>query len=171
MPRTKKSTVEKVDKEKAKDTLTTEKKTAEQSEVKEKAKAKEKKEFFQGLGRRKESIARVRLFLKKGDLLVNNKPISEYFSEAAAQKVYEEPLRTVNRLGQVSGTIKVRGGGRVGQLGAVTHGISRALLDLDESFRATLSKKKLLTRDSRVKERRKYGHAGKARKMKQSPKR
>jgi small subunit ribosomal protein S9 len=124
-----------------------------------------------GTGRRKTSVARVWLRLKKGPLLVNEKPIEEYFYGDPAKKIYEEPLRVVNRVGQFSGTIKVTGGGKSSQLGAVVHGTSRALADFDTSFRQILSKKKLLTRDSRMKERRKYGHAGKARKMKQSPKR
>ena len=133
--------------------------------------SKTKEEFFVGTGRRKESVARVRLFLKKGKILVNESPIEEYFPGPVVRKVYEEPIRVVNRLDQISGTIKVQGGGRRGQLDAVTHGISRALSDIDETFRPILARKNLLTRDSRVKERRKYGHAGKARKMKQSPKR
>jgi len=133
--------------------------------------SKKPQEYFYGTGGRKESLARVRLFLKKGDLLINEKPVDEYFPGPTAKKVYEEPFRVVNRMDQFSGTIKVHGGGKQGQLGAVSHGISRALLAFDETFRPVLSRRKLLTRDSRVKERRKYGHAGKARKMKQSPKR
>ncbi len=144
-----------------------------QDKIKSETKKEVKKmdEFFSGTGRRKESVARVRLYLKKGDILVNNRLISEYFPSPVARKVYEEPFRVANRLGQLSGTIKVGGGGIQGQLGAVSHGISRALVVLDENSRAILSRRKLLTRDARVKERRKYGHAGKARKMKQSPKR
>ena len=126
---------------------------------------------FMGTGRRKTAVARVWLRKGKGPILVNDKPIQEYFKEASAQKLYEEPLRIVNRLGQFSGTIKVTGGGVNGQIGAVIHGLSRALTASDPSFNEILSKRKCLTRDSRMKERRKYGHAGKARKMKQSPKR
>lgn len=132
---------------------------------------KKTQEYFYGTGGRKESLARVRLFLKKGELLINEKPADEYFPGPTAKKVYEEPFRVVNRMDQFSGTIKVQGGGKQGQLGAVSHGISKALIAYDETFRPILSRRKLLTRDSRVKERRKYGHAGKARKMKQSPKR
>jgi len=129
------------------------------------------KDSYHRTGSRKEAVARVALYLKKGDILINDIKIEDYFPSAVARKVYEEPLRVVNRLDQVSGTIKVRGGGLQGQLNAVSHGISRALVEFDESFRPILSRRKLLTRDRRVKERRKYGHAGKARKMKQSPKR
>lgn len=124
-----------------------------------------------GTGRRKTAIASVWLKKEKGPILVNEDPIEKYFPSSVSQKKYEEPLRIVNRIGQFSGTIKVHGGGTKAQLGAVVHGISRALVAYEPSFKQILSKKKLLTRDSRMKERRKYGHAGKARKMKQSPKR
>jgi small subunit ribosomal protein S9 len=134
-------------------------------------KAAVKSDILMGAGRRKTAIARVWLKQEKGPILINGKPIEEYFSGEAAKKIYEEPLRVVNRLGQFSGTIKLEGGGISAQLGAVVHGLSRALASYDPSFREILSKKKLLTRDSRMKERRKYGHAGKARKRKQSPKR
>ena len=147
------------------------KKKEDKAEEVKKEVSKKPLEYFYGMGGRKESLARVRLFLKKGDLLINEKPVDEYFPGPTAKKVYEEPFRVVNRMEQFSGTIKVRGGGKQGQLGAVSHGISRALVAYDETFRPILSRRKLLTRDSRVKERRKYGHAGKARKMKQSPKR
>ena len=127
--------------------------------------------ILMGTGRRKTSVARVWLRNGKGPITVNEKPIEDYFAGAAAKKIYEEPFRVVNRVGQYSGTIKVSGGGISSQLGAIAHGASRALADSDSSFRQILSKRKLLTRDSRMKERRKFGHAGKARKMKQSPKR
>lgn len=143
-----------------------------ESQVKEtKTKKKDFSNIFVGTGRRKTAIARVWLQVGKGILTVNDKPIEEYFSNAKAKKIYEEPLRVVNRIGQFSGTIKVSGGGAAAQIEAVKHGITRALAVSDSEFRTILSKKKLLTRDSRMKERRKYGHAGKARKMKQSPKR
>lgn len=127
--------------------------------------------IFMGTGRRKTSVARAWLKLEKGPILVNEKPIEKYFPSVTAKKAYEEPFRVTNRLGQFSGTIKVGGGGVSGQLGAVSHALSRSLVAFDETFKQTLSKKKLLTRDARMKERRKYGHAGKARKLKQSPKR
>lgn len=129
------------------------------------------KEHFKGVGRRKAAVARVWLKLGKGEILVNDKPINEYFAYLSNNKVLEEPLRVVNRIGQLSGMIKVSGGGTKSQADAVIHGISRALADLDETLRSPLAKRSLLTRDSRVKERRKYGLAGKARKKKQSPKR
>ncbi len=129
------------------------------------------KDYFKGVGRRKAAVARVWLKLGKGEILVNEKPMIEYFAYLSNHKVLEEPLRVVNRIGQISGTVKVSGGGAKSQADAVIHGISRALVNLDETLRSPLAKRSLLTRDSRVKERRKYGLAGKARKQKQSPKR
>jgi small subunit ribosomal protein S9 len=140
-------------------------------EREEEAVSAKKGEVFYGTGRRKTSIASVWLKMEKGELLVNSKPIKEYFPKTSDEKIYEEPMRVVNRLGQFSATIKISGGGISSQLGALVHGLSRALASVDETYREILSKKKFLTRDSRMKERRKYGHAGKARKMKQSPKR
>ena len=120
-------------------------------------------DIIMGTGRRKTAVASVWLKSEKGSMVVNGKPIEKYFPGEAAKKVYEEPLRIVNRLGQFSGSIKVRGGGTNGQLEAVVHGLSRALVAFDPSFKEILSKRKFLTRDSRRKEKRKYGHAGKAR--------
>jgi len=151
------------------------KETAEETETKETKKRETKKisvsGIMMGTGRRKTSVARVWLKKEKGPLLVNEKPIDDYFTDKTAKKIYEEPLRVVNRVGQFSGTIKVTGGGISSQLSSVALGMARALVSSDPSYKQILSKKKLLTRDPRMKERRKYGHAGKARKMKQSPKR
>jgi small subunit ribosomal protein S9 len=146
----------------------------EETQVEEKKEAKTKRkthEVYMGTGRRKLAVARVWLKSDKGEILINDKPVKEYFGSVDAEKVYTEPFRVVNRLGQFSGTVKVSGGGIAAQLEAVAHGISRALTTYDPTFRETLSKRGFLTRDSRIKERRKYGHAGKARKQKQSPKR
>lgn len=144
--------------------------TNKQKESKTK-KSTKKDDIYQGVGRRKRSVARVWLKLEKGPILVNDKPLDQYFAHLSDKKSVEEPFRVVNRIGQLSGTIKVVGGGSVSQAVAVVHGISRALVKFDETFRSPLAKRKLLTRDSRVKERRKYGFAGKARARKQSPKR
>src|SRR3989344_8306425 len=141
-----------------------------EKETKEK-KTKKSSQFCRGVGRRKEAVARVWLKLEKGPILVNDKPLEDYFAHLTDRKYLEEPFRVVNRIGQISGTIKVVGGGVASQAAAVVHGISRALLEFDETFRSPLAKRKLLTRVSRVKERRKYGYAGKARARKQSPKR
>lgn len=142
-----------------------------ETESKEKKVNTKQKDIYKGVGRRKEAVARVWLSLSKGPILVNEKPLEEYFAYLKNSKNLDEPFRIVNRVGQMSGTIKVVGGGVISQADAVIHGISRALLKYDETFRPALSRKKLLTRDSRVKERRKYGLAGKARAKKQSPKR
>lgn len=123
------------------------------------------------VGRRKEAIARVRLSLGKGQITVNGKPITEYFSGVLFQKKYQRPLEITKTEGKYTISAKVVGGGRVSQVDAVVHGISRAIAKIDPTLRTLLKKDGLLTRDARVKERRKYGHAQKARAMKQSPKR
>ncbi len=123
------------------------------------------------IGRRKEAIARVRLFLGKSLTIVNGKPIGEYFKSKAAEKVYLKPFEVANVVGKYYASIKIEGGGTASQLGALVHGLSRALAKQDKKLKPLLKKEGLLTRDARAKERRKYGHAGKARAMKQSPKR
>jgi len=129
--------------------------------------------YIWAVGRRKSAIARVRLFPnKKGETLVNEKPIEKYFPGEVLKKFYLSPLRACNVVGKYLITIKVEGSGTKGQLDAVVHGISRVLIKLDkENFRPVLKKKGLLTRDPRTRERRKVGTGGKARRKKQSPKR
>lgn len=131
------------------------------------------KEYIFAVGRRKAAVARVRLYpkVKNGEILVNGKPIEECFSGAVAKTRYEEPFRSTNTLGKYAVTVKVEGGGKNGQLEAVVMGIARALSVFNKEFRPLLKKKQLLTRDSRVRERRKIGTGGKARRKKQSPKR
>ena len=132
----------------------------------------ENKNSSQAVGRRKEAIAKVRLVAGGGVLTVNEKPIHEYFPGAVFQKLYQRPFEVTKTLGKYTGTVKVSGGGVKSQLDAVIHGISRALAEVeDKTYRSIIKKDGLLTRDARVKERRKYGHAQKARAMKQSPKR
>ena len=123
------------------------------------------------VGRRKEAVARVRISPGQGLTTVNGKPIGEYFLGAVLQKIYLRPLELTKTVGKYTISAKVLGGGQVSQLGAVIHGISRALAKIDPTLRTIIKKEGLLTRDPRAKERRKYGHAGKARAMKQSPKR
>lgn len=123
------------------------------------------------VGRRKEAVARVRLFTGKGETTVNGKLVKEYFKGAVAEKAYLKPFEVTASLGQYFASVKIEGGGTSSQLGALMHGLSRALSKADEKFKPMLKKAGLLTRDARVKERRKYGHAQKARAMKQSPKR
>lgn len=159
------------------------KKTEQKEIVQEKSTPKQG--FIFAVGRRKEAVARVRLYknanngvlwgekkVQKGEILVNGKPIQEYFSGKVAEVLYMEPFRVTNTVGKYILTIKVEGGGKSGQLDAAIHGISRALQLLDkEKFRPILKKKGFLTRDARVRERRKVGTGGKARRKKQSPKR
>ncbi|KAF0242832.1 MAG: small subunit ribosomal protein S9 [bacterium] len=123
------------------------------------------------VGRRKEAIARIRLMEGNGQVTVNGKPIVEYFSGAVFQRLYQKPLDLTKASGKYTMSVKVEGGGRVSQLKAVIHGMARALSKANPQFRVILKKEGFLTRDARVKERRKYGHAGKARAKKQSPKR
>ncbi len=131
-----------------------------------------KPEFIYAVGRRKTASARVRLYLKKGPILVNEKPIEEYFPLESHKQQYLKPLKITKTEGKFSATVKVIGSGKSGQLGAVMHGIARALSLADsKEFRPVLKKHGLLTRDPRMKERRKSGLAQSARAKKQSPKR
>lgn len=128
--------------------------------------------YFQAVGRRREAVARVRLFKGQGQLTVNGKPIAEYFTGLISQKLYQRPFELTKTTGLVSGSVKVIGGGFNSQLEATIHGIAKALQILDrDKNRPILKINKLLTRDARVRERRKFGLAGKARAKKQSPKR
>lgn len=122
-------------------------------------------------GRRKEAVARVRLYEGKGEILVNEKPINQYFPSQTAQVKWLKPLRLTDSVGKYWATIKVEGSGKSSQIDAIVHALSRALVLKNPDFRKTLKKAGLLTRDPRAKERRKYGRAQKARKGKQSPKR
>lgn len=124
------------------------------------------------VGRRKEALAKVRLLKGEGQLTVNNKSAAQYFPGLIFQKLYSQPFEITSTMGKFNISVKVIGGGQMSQLGAVIHGISRALaLVEDKKYRPLVKKAGLLTRDPRAKERRKYGHAQKARAMKQSPKR
>lgn len=133
---------------------------------------KSKKEYIFAVGRRREAIARVRLFTGKGETLVNQKLIKEYFGNGVNEKLWSAPFEATGTVGKYWATVKVAGGGKNGQLDAVVHGISRALAAADpENFKTVLRKHGLLTRDPRIRERRKVGMGGKARRKKQSPKR
>lgn len=141
------------------------------------------KNYVAAVGRRKEAVARIRLYtgkniewgaqlVKKGEIFVNKKPIDQYFNKKLHEALYLEPFRATNTLSKYAVTAVVKGGGIAGQMDAFIHGISRALSALDkEKFRPILKKKKFLTRDSRIRERRKVGTGGRARRAKQSPKR
>lgn len=123
------------------------------------------------IGRRKEAVARVRLSPGQGQIVVNGKPIAEYFLGPALQQRYNHPLEITKVTGKYAISAKVEGGGYTSQLTAVIHGISRAIAKAEPELRTILKKEGLLTRDARVRERRKYGLAQKARAKKQSPKR
>lgn len=122
-------------------------------------------------GRRKEAVARIRLQKGKGEITINGTPIEKYFPQEVSRVKWLKPFRLTKTEGQYYATIKVTGSGKISQLGAVVHGLSRALILANPKFKPTLKAAGLLTRDPRVKERRKYGRAQKARKGKQSPKR
>lgn len=108
-------------------------------------------------GRRKESVARVRLMAGSGKMLVNGKPADEYFPRKPLQAMLREPLKAANAEGRFDIVASVVGGGISGQAGAVRHGIARALAKNEESVKPALHKEGLLTRDPRMKERKKYG--------------
>src|SRR5712691_820337 len=114
-------------------------------------------QYFHGTGRRKSAVARVRLFAGEGAVLVNGKPIDQYFTRNLYRQVIEHPFRVSETLGRFNTTVRVEGGGPTGQAEAVRHGIARALCRPDETYRPLLSKAGLLTRDSRERERKKYG--------------
>ena len=140
--------------------------------AKTKSKIAKKKSYIYALGRRKTAVARIRLFSGKGETVVNEQPIGQYFSGEVAKTIYEKPFTVTKTLGKYYATIKVEGSGKNGQLVAVTHGLARALdKENRELYHSALKQDKLLTRDARAKERRKPGQMGKARKQKQSPKR
>jgi len=128
--------------------------------------------YTYAVGKRREATARVRLFRGKGESLVNGQPIAQYFSGIVSESVWKKPFRLTETTEKYFVSVKVVGGGIQGQLEASTHGIAKSLSKANpEKFRAILKTAGLLTRDSRIRERRKIGTGGKARRQKQSPKR
>jgi small subunit ribosomal protein S9 len=118
----------------------------------------EKARYHYGTGRRKTAVARVRMYPGKGAITVNGKTVPEYFGGRSNHHVaLESPLRLTNTMGRFDIIVKVVGGGVSGQVGAVRHGIARALVRSDAELRPVLKRAKLLTRDARVKERKKVG--------------
>ncbi len=113
--------------------------------------------YFQGTGRRKTSIARVRLVPGDGNVIVNGKPLADYFGADSAADVALLAFQVTNSVRRFNAMVKVEGGGHSGQIGAIAHGIARALLQADPDHRAALRKAGLLTRDPRAKERKKPG--------------
>lgn len=148
--------------------------------------------YYESIGRRREAVARVRLYvvgkeklvtiaqkntkektkIKTGEIYVNHKPVDQIFSSLHEKARYLAPFRLTDSEGRFAVSILVSGGGRQGQLEAVVLGLARALAEVDrETYRPKLKKQRLLTRDARTRERRKVGTGGKARRRKQSPKR
>ena len=132
--------------------------------------AKKENKVFLGTGRRKKSIARVRLMAGTGKITVNGKDITEYFGTETLIVIAKQALEAINKTENYDVIVKVIGGGFSGQAGAIRHGIARALIEADEEYRPTLKAAGYLTRDSRMKERKKYG-LKKARKAPQFSKR
>ncbi len=115
-------------------------------------------ELFYGTGRRKKSIARVRLVAGKGEITINNRSLDDYFGLETLKVIVKQPLVATNTEGKYDVIVSVVGGGFTGQAGAIRHGVARALLEVDaETFRPILKKAGFLTRDPRMKERKKYG--------------
>ena len=112
---------------------------------------------IQPTGRRKRAIARVKLVLGQGVITVNKKPIEEYFPRPQLQQIVRQPLEATQSGGRFDIIVKAEGGGVTGQAGAVRHGIARALVEMDGSFKEILRKNGFLTRDPREKESKKYG--------------
>jgi small subunit ribosomal protein S9 len=123
-----------------------------------------------GTGRRKSAVARVFMKAGKGNIVVNDKPVDVFFSRETGRMVVRQPLTLTETLGKFDIMVNVTGGGESGQAGAVRHGITRALIDYDSSFKAVLKQAGLVTRDAREVERKKVG-LRKARRRKQFSKR
>ncbi len=117
-------------------------------------------ERFYGTGRRKTSVARVWIRPGQGRIVVNRRPFEDYFPRETLRMIIAQPLQLTNTLGQLDVLVNVGGGGPTGQAGAVRHGIARALVRFDDNLRTTLKKAGLLTRDPRMRERKKYGQPG-----------
>ncbi|MDW5300392.1 MAG: 30S ribosomal protein S9 [Sedimentibacter sp.] len=112
---------------------------------------------YRGTGRRKSAIARVRLVPGTGKITINKRDLNEYIKYETLRTIVREPLLITDTMGQYDALVSVKGGGYTGQAGAIRHGISRALLQVDGELRPILKKAGFLTRDSRMKERKKYG--------------
>jgi small subunit ribosomal protein S9 len=114
-------------------------------------------DFFYGTGKRKTSVSRTRMYKGTGKIIVNGRDVAEYFPRATLQMIIQQPLKLTKTIDKVDVICRVVGGGLSGQAQAVRHGISRALLSYDPELRGVLKRAGFLTRDSRIKERKKYG--------------
>ena len=117
----------------------------------------ETKPYFCGTGRRKDSVARVRVYTGTGKITINDRDIDNYFGLETLKLIVRSPLVLLGLEGKYDVVVRVSGGGVSGQAGAIRHGLSRALLQFDPELRSTLKKAGFLTRDPRMKERKKYG--------------
>ena len=117
----------------------------------------ETKPYFYGTGRRKNSVARVRVYSGTGKIIINDRDIDDYFGLETLKLIVRQPLAVAGVEGKFDIVVRVSGGGVPGQAGAIRHGLSRALLVYDENLRPELKKAGFLTRDPRMKERKKYG--------------
>ncbi len=115
------------------------------------------KPYFYGTGRRKKSVARVRIYPGSGSITINNRDIDDYFGLDTLKLIINQPFGVTETEGKFDIVANVKGGGMSGQAGAIRHGVARALLTVDENYRSALKKAGLLTRDPRMKERKKYG--------------
>ena len=120
----------------------------------------EAKSYFYGTGRRKSSVARVRVYNGTGKITINDRDIDDYFGLETLKLIVRQPLNLTETADKFDIVCRVAGGGVTGQAGAIRHGISRALLQFDAELRPALKKAGLLTRDPRMKERKKYGLKG-----------
>ncbi len=115
---------------------------------------------YQAVGRRKTSVARVRLMPGKGSIIINDTPMDDYFGRETLKMVVKQPLEATKNLNNFDVYANVYGGGISGQAGAIRHGITRALLEVNRDLRPILKKAGFITRDPRMKERKKYGQKG-----------
>ena len=118
------------------------------------------KPYFYGTGRRKSSVARVRIYPGTGNITINGRDVDDYFGLETLKLIINQPFGVTNTVGKFDIVANVNGGGISGQAGAIRHGVSRALLLADDSYRTLLKKAGFLTRDPRMKERKKYGLKG-----------
>jgi small subunit ribosomal protein S9 len=114
-------------------------------------------QYYAGVGRRKTAVARARLVPGTGEIVINGRPVDLYFGTEMWASQAREPFQVANQTGRYNADVKVLGGGLSGQAGAVQHAIARALVETDDTLRQPLRRAGLLTRDARVKERKKYG--------------
>lgn len=117
-------------------------------------------EFNYGTGKRKNAVARTRIYKGVGQILINDRPVEEYFPRKSLQMIVQQALKLTRTLDKLDVKVTINGGGVSGQAQAVRHGIARALLEMDPELRGVLKKAGFLTRDARKKERKKYGQRG-----------